>query len=129
MRYLYEGHMGNLFISDDYLDYEELYCETCGDSDQLLGEFETIEDFWNLIEDKCDINGSGGYSLQYVYPILVGEFELPDLIEYDDCEEALYGCCNAKDCDIINRIEELISRKIIINIKDDALELWDEEVE
>lgn len=129
MRYLYEGHMGNLFISDDYLDYEELYCETCGDSDQLLGEFETIEDFWNLIEDKCDINGSGGYSLQYVYPKLVSEFDLPDLVWYDSYYEELRGFCNAKEENIVRRIEELIGRKVIVNIECDTLELWNEGAE
>ena len=107
--------MGGLFISDDYLDFEEIYCEQCGDSDMLLGTFETINDFWNLIEDECDIDGSGGYSLQYVYPILVGEFELSDLVEYDNDYEESCGFCNAKESDIINRIEELIGRKVVRN--------------
>ncbi len=34
--YIYESHMGGLFVSDEILDYKQTYCETCGDSDYLL---------------------------------------------------------------------------------------------
>ena len=30
--YIYQSHMGGLYTSDDELDYEQTYCETCGDS-------------------------------------------------------------------------------------------------
>lgn len=113
MSYLYENHMGGLYTSDYYIDPDELYCEQCGDSDWLLGEYETLNEFWNLIESECDINGSGGYFLQYVYPIMVSEFELPDQLEYDDYDDQLRGFCNTNDDDIINRIEELIGRKVV----------------
>ena len=115
MRYLYESHMGSLFVSDDYLGFEETYCETCGDCDQLIGNFETINDFWDLIEDKCSIDGSGGYNLQYVYPMMVKLFDLPDKVEYDNYLDKLIGYCKSKEEDIINRIEELIGRKVIVN--------------
>lgn len=42
--YIYESHMGSLFVSDDILDYEQTYCETCGYSDFLLGYAETREE-------------------------------------------------------------------------------------
>lgn len=116
MRYLYESHLGKLYISDYYINDDELYCEECGDSDWLLGQFDSIEEFWNLIEDKCDINGSGGYSLQYIYPKLVNEFDLPDLVWYDNYYEELHGFCNAKKENIVRRIEELIGRKVISRI-------------
>lgn len=45
--YIYEGHMGNLYTSDEPLDYDELYCEQCGDSDWLLGYAETKEEAWD----------------------------------------------------------------------------------
>ena len=67
MKYLYNSHLGGLYTSDEELDYDYLYCEQCGDSDTLIGSFSTIQDFWNLIKEECDINGSGGYSLQYLY--------------------------------------------------------------
>ena len=68
--YIYESHMGGLFVSDDELDYEQTYCETCGDSDFLLGYAETREEAWNLLKDDTDINGSGGWNYDYVQEFL-----------------------------------------------------------
>lgn len=43
--YYYISHMGSgLYSSDEYLSYDDLYCETCGDSDTYLGYFETEEE-------------------------------------------------------------------------------------
>ena len=64
--YLYESHMGGLYTSDKPLDYEDLYCEQCGDSDQLIGYAETREDVWNLLKDDTDIDGFGGWDYDYV---------------------------------------------------------------
>lgn len=109
MKYLYEGHLDSLYISDDYIDDDELYCEDCGDSDWLLGQFNSIEEFWDLVEDKVDIRGSGGYALQYVYPIIVAEFELDDKLDFDNgLDWPLY--CTWDDERLIDRIEELIGR-------------------
>lgn len=47
--YLYEGHMGGLYTNEDYLDFEELYCESCGDSDFCFGSFETEEELRNVL--------------------------------------------------------------------------------
>ena len=108
MKYLYDSHMGGLYTSDEELDYDHLYCETCGDSDMLLGSFTTIQDFWNLIKDECNINGSGGYILQYVYPILVSEFDLPDDVQYENDYERDCGFCCNDEREILARIEELV---------------------
>ena len=51
--------MGSLYTSDELLDYDDLYCEQCGDSDWLVGYAETKEDAWALLKDDTDINGSG----------------------------------------------------------------------
>ena len=110
MRYLYESHLGNLYISDNYIDDDELYCEECGDSDWLIGQFDNIEDFWNLIEDQVDICGSGGYKLKYIYPFIVGEFELDDKLDFD---EDWPHYCTWDDERIIGRIEELIGREVV----------------
>lgn len=61
MVYLYESHVGGLYINEECLNFEDLYCEECGDSDNLLGSFETLKEFWDLVKDECDINGSGGF--------------------------------------------------------------------
>lgn len=68
--YIYESHMGSLFVSDDILDYEQTYCETCGDSDFLLGYAETKGEAWNLLKDNTDINSSGGWNYEYVQEFL-----------------------------------------------------------
>lgn len=62
--------MGSLFVSDDILDYEQTYCETCGDYDCLIGYAETREKAWNLLKDDTDINGSGGWDYEYVQEFL-----------------------------------------------------------
>jgi hypothetical protein len=102
MKYLYESHLGGLYTSDKPLGRDSLYCATCGDSDWLIGTFETIKDFWDLIKDGCDIDGSGGMALAYLYPMIIEIFDLPDVIE---CEDGWY---NKSDKNILARIEELI---------------------
>lgn len=68
--YIYESHMGCLFVSDEILDYKQTYCETCGDSDYLIGYAETREEAWNLLKDDTDIDGSGGWGYDYVQEFL-----------------------------------------------------------
>lgn len=68
--YIYASHMGGLFLSDDVLYYEQTYCETCGDSDYLLGYAETREEAWNLLKGDTNINGSGGWNYDYVQEFL-----------------------------------------------------------
>lgn len=68
--YIYQSHMGGLFVSDEVLDYEQTYCEECGDSDFLLGYAETREEAWNLLKNDTDINGSGGWNYEYVQEFL-----------------------------------------------------------
>lgn len=68
--YIYQSHMGGLFLSDDVLNYEQTYCETCGDSDYLLGYAETREEAWNLLKGDTNINGSGGWDYEYVQEFL-----------------------------------------------------------
>lgn len=68
--YIYQSHMGGMFVSDEVLGYEQTYCEECGDSDLLIGYAETREDAWNLLKDDTDINGSGGWNYEYVQEFL-----------------------------------------------------------
>lgn len=51
--YLYESHLGGYYASEDEIPYEDLYCETCGDSDQYLysgTEEEIISQFYYDID-------------------------------------------------------------------------------
>lgn len=68
--YIYQSHMGGLYTSDDELDYEQTYCETCGDSDWLIGYAETREEAWNLLKDDTNIDGSGGWDYEYIQDFL-----------------------------------------------------------
>ena len=108
MKYLYESHLGGIYVSNKKLSSQALHCNSCGDSDWLIGAFETIEDFWLLIKDQYDIDGCGGLSLQYIYPMMVELFNLPDVVEYENDYEKDRGICYHSDVEIIARIEELI---------------------
>ena len=68
--YIYESHMGDLFASSDILDYEQTYCEICGDYDHLIGYAETREEAWEILKDDTNINGSGGWNYDYVQEFL-----------------------------------------------------------
>lgn len=68
--YIYQSHMGGLYTSDDELDYEQTYCETCGDSDWLIGYAETREEAWDLLKDDTNIDGSGGWGYEYIQDFL-----------------------------------------------------------
>lgn len=107
MKYLYESHLGGLYSSDHERNHVELFCDMCCDMDLPVGQFESIADFWNLIKDRCSINGGGGWSLQYIYPYIISEFDLQDDAEYEDeyCRDC-GSCCNTQEW-ILNRINEL----------------------
>lgn len=64
--YVYEGHTGDLYVSDCEFDYEDLYCWQCGDSDWLIGYATTKAEAWDLLLDMTNIDDSGGYNLDYV---------------------------------------------------------------
>jgi len=46
--YLYDSHIGGLYLEDEKLDYDDLYCEGCNDSDEYLGVVNTISDIVEL---------------------------------------------------------------------------------
>lgn len=103
-QYIYESHMGGLYCTEYSQDFEDLYCEQCGDSDWELGYANNLEEAWKLLEsntatfdetvcDTCPHNDdyeycdehceeyqhSGGYSLPFVMEFLVENFECKNL--------------------------------------------------
>ena len=46
--YIYKNHMGGLYATDEVLSYEETYCETCGDSDTLIGSADSADEAWHF---------------------------------------------------------------------------------
>lgn len=69
--YIYEGHMGGLFVTHEPLSYEECYCETCGDSDWLIGKADTKEEALELLKDE---DGSIPWTDDYVQKFLNENF-------------------------------------------------------
>ena len=99
-RYLYDMHLGGLYVSDEII--EDTYCETCGDSDFLIGSFETIEELWGMIVI------SGNWSLQHVYPFILETFGLPDDSKYENSYYRDQGFCCDSDDEIRKKIKNLI---------------------
>ena len=52
--YIYESHLGGMYSSEYPLDFDDLYCEECGDSDWEIGNFESAEELWDYIK-PCDL--------------------------------------------------------------------------
>ena len=73
--YIYQGHLGGLYTSDEPLEYDDLYCEECGDSDWLVGYANTREEAWNLLKDDTDTDGSGGWNYAYVQKFINGNWD------------------------------------------------------
>lgn len=66
--YVYESHLGGIYILDEELDYEELYCEECGDYDYELGFYEDndLQTLWDIVKNETNIFGTGGYNLAHI---------------------------------------------------------------
>lgn len=73
--YIYQGHMGGLYTSDETKDYDDLYCEECGDSDYLIGYAVSKKQAWELLIDDTDVNGSGGWDYDYVQSFINKNWE------------------------------------------------------
>jgi hypothetical protein len=60
--YIYEDHMGGLYVSHHMLSHEETYCEQCGDSDWLIGCAYTRQGAWDLLKTDSFF----GYDYNYI---------------------------------------------------------------
>lgn len=72
--YLYESHLGGIYATDDEMDYDDLYCEECGDSDWPIGEAETAQEAYDLLcgdETEDDYDRYRGYEPAYILPIIL----------------------------------------------------------
>ena len=79
MVYIYESHMGGLWVSEDLYDDDKLYCETCGDSDRLVLSTNDIHKVADYLRAEVNLFGSGGYDICYATKI------------YNECAEILGG--------------------------------------
>lgn len=83
--YLYESHLGGFYPTDEQLDNEDLYCETCGDYDWEIGEYNNKFDAWCLLMPRTSVFGTGGFSLDLVCSFITG-IPREELEEYSDIE-------------------------------------------
>ena len=67
-KYVYESHMGGLYTSEYPLPWEDLYCDSCGDSDWELGYCET------RAEAKEHIEAMDMYTYAYIKNFLDENF-------------------------------------------------------
>ena len=74
--WVYEGHLGGLYTSDYPVPDEELYCETCGDSDWEIGVFGTFAEFLKYYADNIHVDeGDGGFDLDFVISSVMYSFD------------------------------------------------------
>ncbi len=85
--YLYEGHMGGIYPSETELNSECLYCEQCGDSDWLIGNFNNFSDAYNcLVDDDGPHRYTPWYVLQELGEIFFkGNYKFLDRFEISGC--------------------------------------------
>lgn len=69
--YVYEGHHGEIYTSEYRIPYDELYCETCGDSDWEVGNFNSAIDVLKYMADDISVDGSGGWDIDHVLSVLI----------------------------------------------------------
>lgn len=106
--HLYESHMGGIYTEENLLDWEDLYCEECGDSDKYIGEANTFEEAWNLVKDDCSYKGSEGYSLQYIFPELCSSFDVNEDYQNKDRLATL------SDDEILQRIAIITGKTVTV---------------
>lgn len=108
--YIYENHMGGFYSSDESLDYEDLYCAQCGDSDHELGFASTVKEaLWLLLDES--------YNIEIVKEFIEREFgvnlKIPDAepvadmtIKADGDKQQIF--CNIRDdtCGILSDADE-----------------------
>lgn len=65
---------GSLYTSDEYLDYENLYCEQCGDSDSFIGQANTKEEATMLLMPITDSDYCG-WNKEYIEEFVNENFD------------------------------------------------------
>lgn len=70
IKYLYENHMGGFYTTTRELDYEELYCEECGDSDGIVCSYDTDDGIWKNLRTIYENFSLFSYSGTATYILL-----------------------------------------------------------
>lgn len=75
--YIYESHLGELYISDEYIPDDDMYCEICGDYDELIF----------IMKDRFDTQELLNYMFTEYYTLDCMFEIIEDLKKYYDDEE------------------------------------------
>lgn len=79
MKWLYRGHEGGLYVLDEYEEPET--CQFCGDSDDCLGPFETLQECYDLLlyTGNMDVGALGWICFAYCCGEIFGPtFDIPE---------------------------------------------------
>lgn len=80
--YVYESHLGGLYLSEDELSLNDTYCDECGSSDWFVGSFdednleEIAKCLAEYLDTKLEIDGVGlslGYELSSIKKMIFPE--------------------------------------------------------
>ena len=74
--YIYESHLGGLYLDRELLGYDFLYCEECGAADCLVGEAKDFTDVWDFYmgHEGANMKGKQGITPKTVYVAAIKAF-------------------------------------------------------
>lgn len=87
MVYVYEDHLGGLFVSDEYI--EDTYCNACGDSDQMVLVTEDMSDVRDFLRRQLSVFNMSGYTYEYLLGVYRKAATILKDEYFDDCDETL----------------------------------------
>ena len=105
-KYLYASHMGGYYLTMEQRPIEELYCDECGDSDELKGQVRGFLDAWKLVNGDSDPL----YWFSEIFPLFYPEVKLLGTFDYpwyspEDSED--------EDDDWIDTVTEEMVREFV----------------
>lgn len=50
--HIYESCTGQIYVTEEEKDFDDLYCETCGDCDMYIGYADTKEEAIKLLKEE-----------------------------------------------------------------------------
>ena len=89
MLHLYESHLGGLSWSEEEYEYEDLYCDSCGDSDSWEGRAENFCEALELLSEET------WYDAKYLMELVNEAYEY-----FSKQEEKRYG--EEEECETLN---------------------------
>lgn len=96
--YVYQCHLGDLYVSREELPEELLHCEECGDSDRLLFVAHSELDIAHGLREQLDIFGCSGFSSEYLLTVYDEGISLLEELESTENKTESEGHCNENSC-------------------------------